>query len=977
MSRVISRSESWERAYEAYETINFSAFDFDTIKSSMLEYMKLYFPEEFNDYIESSEFIALLELFAYLGELMAYRLDMNAHENFFATAQRKESVLRLAKLISYNASRNIPNRGLVKLTSVTISETVYDSRGLNLSNRKITWNDSNNPDWKEQFLIVMNKVLEQEFGTISPDERIQVNDVLFELYNWNNNPIDRGVFGYTATVSGETLKMELVPSVLNEFGPLEKRPDINGKFSLLYGSDGLGDGSDTTGFFIFTKQGELQKIDASFDGVIPNQTHEVLVDNINETDVWVNNIDPTTNEISDDGSADTGKSGEWNAVDLEHAQNIMFNTNPNRNKYEIETLDNDNIRLIFGDGEFSDVPKGSFHIWVRASVDREVVIPKNTVTNQSASFAYQDPDNNVQTFSFTYSLINTLQNNSPSEDIEHIRRVAPSVYYSQDRMVNGRDYNTFMLQDTTILKMRAINRTFIGDSKYIAWHDASETYEDVKIFGDDLAIYFQDGETDFAVTGESRTSIVVSNYIQPLLASTDIFLILSSRGVTPASINRAFTQTEIDNINEALLDLAATPGSIYLSFDIDATTDNWSVSTSPAASWENGNILELITITVESASADNWIISYRNKRIIMESQKTRFWNSNDGSRVLSLNTLSSNKDRIIVLKANIGYTKLGVESILKRNFEFSVLGQELDLNGLPSIHRFNVLPEDTTNDGIPDNLSLNASLEDIIGLLDETSDGNDVLLYRESIVAPFIPITQTNDHEIARVNELNNSNIDPADRLYSFRKGRYPLNFAWFHHTARFHLVDPSSTNIIDIFIFSRGYYTSLRRWLDGKTAIAPTVPTSLQLRTDYGRLLDNKMISDTVILHPGKTKLLFGKHATDELKATFKVVQSPSGTLTKNQIKVRVVQIVKDFFDINSWEFGETFYFTELATVIHTQLASEIDTVVLVPDYALNQFGDLFQVNAREDEILHVSIDVGDVELVTSLTSQTIRRET
>ena len=137
MSRIVSKAEGWERAYEVFQQVNFSAFDFVTIKESMIEYMKLYFPEDFNDYIESSEFIAVLELFAYTAELLAYRLDLNAHENFLTTAQRKESVLRLAKLISYKTSRNIPARGLAKIQSVQSTEAITDANGVNLANTRI------------------------------------------------------------------------------------------------------------------------------------------------------------------------------------------------------------------------------------------------------------------------------------------------------------------------------------------------------------------------------------------------------------------------------------------------------------------------------------------------------------------------------------------------------------------------------------------------------------------------------------------------------------------------------------------------------------------------------------------------------------------------------------------------------------------------------------------------------------------------
>ena len=140
MSRIISRAESFERVYEVFQQINFSAFDFTTVKESMIEYIKTYFPEDFNDYIESSEFIAILELFAYMAELFAYRLDINAHENLITQAQRKESVLRLAKLISYKASRNVPARGFVKINSIRTSENIFDTDGNNLANRQIRWN---------------------------------------------------------------------------------------------------------------------------------------------------------------------------------------------------------------------------------------------------------------------------------------------------------------------------------------------------------------------------------------------------------------------------------------------------------------------------------------------------------------------------------------------------------------------------------------------------------------------------------------------------------------------------------------------------------------------------------------------------------------------------------------------------------------------------------------------------------------------
>jgi hypothetical protein len=210
--------------------------------------------------------------------------------------------------------------------------------------------------------------------------------------------------------------------------------------------------------------------------------------------------------------------------------------------------------------------------------------------------------------------------------------------------------------------------------------------------------------------------------------------------------------------------------------------------------------------------------------------------------------------------------------------------------------------------------------------------------------------------------------------LWKRYEGRNGLNFAWLHRSPSYHLIDPSPTNIIDTFIITKGYYTSMKRWLETPSATQPTAPTPLDLRTSYGYLLDNRMISDTVILHPGKIKLLFGAKAQSSLRASFKVIRSENRTLTDNQIKTTIVTVIRNFFDITTWEFGETFYATELFAAIHAALPSDINSVVLVPTLSQNQFGDLFQVIAREDEVFYPDISVDNIEIVPGYTATNMR---
>lgn len=967
MSRLVARAETFERVYDAFDSINFTAFDYDTVKQSLLDYIKLYFPETFNDFIESSEFIAIVEVFAYIAELLAYRIDINSHENFISTAQRKDSILRLAKLVSYTASRPLPARGLVKITSVSTTEPVTDANGNNLSGRKVTWNDVSNPSWKDQFTLIMNRAMEQNFGTVGPTDRFQVQDVLFELYSWKLSPLDTGVFTYTASASGQAAPMELVPVEYNtNRGIVERRPQNNANFTLLYGQDGLGDGSDTTGYFCFTKQGTLRRTRATFDGITPNQTYDVAIQNVNDTDVWINNVDPSTGATLDVPSSlpyrrDTlsGKSGEWVQVDLAHAQNVIFNTNPKRNKYEVETLDHNRIRLIFGDGEFADVPSGTFDIWVRSTLDKDVVVPKSSVSNLPASFTYVDSLGRTQTFTFTFSLISSLQNGTASEDIEHVRATAPAVYYSQDRMVNGEDYNVFMLQDPSILKLRAINRTFAGDSKYIPWHDATGTYENVKIFGNDGMLYYED-KYESNVTPVIDTNALITAYLEPILSSTDMYTQLSTRltEIQMASYKRIFTTDEKLSITTAL---TPAPATVHLFYHTSTLT--WHAF---KESQLNSVVLNdyvggaaLITIT-QDPTTTKYTVARLARRLIFQSQTTSFWNTNEAARVFNYDTLDSNKDNVIILQANANADRNG---LLASNWVLDVIGQEAVESGpetaLPDIHRLSTLPADVNLDGAPDNMTLT-------GLL----SGTDYVYFkRDTTVSPWVPVPTT-----PATAALYAASQIAADGLWKRHSGRDKLNFAWFHRTPFYHLVDPSPTNIIDTFIITKGYYTSLKRWLEDPRTTMPKAPTSLDLRTSYGYLLDNRMFSDTVILHPGKIKLLFGPKAQSSLRATFKVVRSENRVLTDNQIKTTIVTVIRNFFDISTWEFGESFYATELIAAIHAALPSDINSVVIVPTLSQHQFGDLFQVAAREDEVFYPDISVGDIEIVTGYTATNLR---
>ncbi len=173
----------------------------------------------------------------------------------------------------------------------------------------------------------------------------------------------------------------------------------------------------------------------------------------------------------------------------------------------------------------------------------------------------------------------------------------------------------------------------------------------------------------------------------------------------------------------------------------------------------------------------------------------------------------------------------------------------------------------------------------------------------------------------------------------------------------------------------TRGYYDNVINYVRGLETIAPIPPTPLELRNSYGHLLDTKMLSDTVVLHSGKIRLLFGNLAEPQFRARFKIVRKQGASLTNERIKEEVLNVINSYFDIDGWDFGDTFYATELITLIHQRLPSDVASVVLVPVHSANSFGSLFTVESGHHEILQTAAGLSDIEIVDALTPITIRQ--
>ena len=505
--------EDWKQIYQTYREADFQSYDFETLRKSFVDYLRLYYPETFNDYIESSEYIALLDVIAFMGQALAFRTDLNTRENYMDTAERRDSVTRLANLVSYTAKRNIAAQGLLKVFSVTTTENVVDYQGVNLSNVTVNWADPTNPDWQEQFTTIINSSLVDTQRVGRPGNRQTILGVRTDEYAVNLVPGFLPIVPYTAVVDGVTMPFEAMSSTsVGATYLYEPAPRANQPFNILFRNDQLGFQSANTGYFFMFKQGVLQNQDFNLAEKVSNRTVNINIEGVNNEDRWLFQLDNV-------GSVNR----EWTYTENIYAAAAEQVGTTLRPIYTVTSRTNDQITMVFGDGVFSEIPVGTYRAYVRASNGLQYIINPEEMQAVTIPISYISRNGNLENLTFTCGITRPVSNSQARESIDAIKQRAPARYYTQDRMVNGEDYNLFpYTQYNSIVKSKALNRASIGTSRYLDLVDNTGKYSSTNTFGSDGGLWEQNilPTILFAWTNRNEIADVVTNQVQPGIGET-------------------------------------------------------------------------------------------------------------------------------------------------------------------------------------------------------------------------------------------------------------------------------------------------------------------------------------------------------------------------------------------------------------------------------------------------------------------------
>ena len=75
--------------------------DFTSFKDNLIEFTKIYFPNEYNDFNESSPGMMFIEMASYVGDVLSYYIDNQFKESLLAFAEEKKTIYNMAQSLGY------------------------------------------------------------------------------------------------------------------------------------------------------------------------------------------------------------------------------------------------------------------------------------------------------------------------------------------------------------------------------------------------------------------------------------------------------------------------------------------------------------------------------------------------------------------------------------------------------------------------------------------------------------------------------------------------------------------------------------------------------------------------------------------------------------------------------------------------------------------------------------------------------------
>jgi hypothetical protein len=526
--------------------------------------------------------------------------------------------------------------------------------------------------------------------------------------------------------------------------------------------------------------------------------------------------------------------------------------------------------------------------------------------------------------------------------------------------------------------------------------------EKLVLWASPTAVYLDGTNNGLGNLPDGTGPVVLNNYIPTGAIASEVIPVFVTD--LPVDFETAMANQIQLNRNfgigyDSLGDITGTPGSWYLITSTNLAQDaafslanaGSTAGTNLDSSWMAQFITNGSTYTVSTRALEYYFGSVLQTRFFFYGDQ-QVYDSRTGTVI---------KDFINVLKTN---SRPDSALPLSGDTKLTIVDQPVLSDGFVDDFQVFVSFTDTDADGVPDNPDF---FNEIVAptvdpthklvYLQKTVDFDNLeryLLVEQGVVNSEYPnldaievvkeqfvdgqVFYTYETELFYV--LSVSSTETRTLVLSSdwiaRTGRQDLYYQYRHNSPLTSRIDPGTTNIIDMYVVTAEYYTAYQNYIKDTTNTVPepTPPTINELTTAYQGLQDYKMISDTMIFNSVEFKPLFGAKADESLRAVIKVIKAFNSTASESEIKTQVVAAMNNYFSLDKWDFGDTFYFSELAAYLHSTLGSIISSVVLVPLNPEKSFGDLYEIRSTPSQIFANAATVNNIEVIEALTSTNLR---
>ena len=89
--------------------VNYLNKDFGALKSSLMNYAKSYFPNTYRDFNETSPGMMLIEMNAYVGDVLSFYIDQQYREMLLPLAEERRNIVTMAKMFGYKVKPIVPS----------------------------------------------------------------------------------------------------------------------------------------------------------------------------------------------------------------------------------------------------------------------------------------------------------------------------------------------------------------------------------------------------------------------------------------------------------------------------------------------------------------------------------------------------------------------------------------------------------------------------------------------------------------------------------------------------------------------------------------------------------------------------------------------------------------------------------------------------------------------------------------------------